>query len=414
MMPINSKTRHSKVCGIGLSLLCLLFSQALAFAQSVKLGSSYNLNYGPMPTASTVADVDRDGNMDLLVNYKGKMDGSQQGGLYWYQGPKLDGRLIYAEKNFQNFFTSLIVDDFNQDGKMDLIGLEVYLFITKSIADPGNKTFKVAAPLENVQVAVMATGDLNKDGYPDIAGIFRGSGDYGPNTLYWFENSGGTDPTFTQHQIPSAITHTSGGFVFVADMNGDGNLDIILTGYEGSAVYVNDGAKTPTFTEDYRTTGSIGAVRDFNGDGKTDMVMGVKDGMVLLENTGAKKLQFTPHPLTGISNSVSDLTVCDLDQDGDLDLAGLGYDQEKGYYPAYLENKGGWPTTYQYHKLGAWNDSSRIGPPLIAPLRAKNRYQVVVAFWDWDIFDPYGWITIYDTIVPHRNGVKIGAWSAYR
>lgn len=417
MVPLRSPIRClTKMFAWPLCLLTgLILHPVMASAQSVQLSGGTTLLSGVLPQDFRAADVDRDGNLDLVVSYASK--NGYPSGLAWYKGPQMPGHAIWSSKptDMNPVFYYIAVDDFNNDGKMDLVGLtNQELDWIPSIADAGTtKTVQKIMGLPGIQRCTMTTGDLNKDGYVDIVGSFRAYNNFGPDTLFWFENGKGTNPSFIKHQIPSTITNPYR--IVVTDLNGDGNLDIVLSGYgNGTAIYLNNGANPPVFTEDHLTTDSCMAdVKDLNGDGKPDILTTVfySGGMDWLENDGATPPRFIRHHLSNLW--LGNMKLCDLDQDGDLDIAGNDYDQNTNtFYLGYLENLGGQTPTYKYHLLKTLNDP--VTQLLIAPLGPNHRWQYVVGQWNNYVASPSGWITVYDTIVTRKTGVKGDAWNLYR
>ncbi len=126
------------------------------------------------------------------------------------------------------------------------------------------------------------------------------------------------------------------GATSLGDINGDGHLDIVITGEDSNlnpsaTVYLGDG--TGGFTEAGAGLTGVAYVKsnplgDINGDGHLDLVMTGSDGsnptatVYLGDGTGG----FTEAGagLTGVTNSFASLG--DIDGDGDLDLVVTGDD----------------------------------------------------------------------------------------
>jgi hypothetical protein len=165
--------------------------------------------------------------------------------------------------------------DFNKDGKLDLVVTVYDLFTTGLdfvVVMPGNGDGSFGTPSAvsgsgtlYVGAITAAVGDFNNDGNLDIATGIQTVG----ATLQGFIqiSLGNGDGTFhSTTNIPNVNTVTTP--LLVADINGDGNLDLVTGGY--GFFGQGDGA-FPTFQ------GSTGNptfvfVGDFNGDGRPDLL----------------------------------------------------------------------------------------------------------------------------------------------
>jgi uncharacterized repeat protein (TIGR01451 family) len=145
---------------------------------------------------------------------------------------------------------------------------------------------------------------------------------------------------FSAH--PSAPTFGTGGSKAIAlgDIDGDGDLDAIVTKYSGEAqaVYLNNGGgvfsahpSAPTFGGSASQAVALG---DVDGDGDLDALV-ANDGAaqdVYLNNGDG---EFSPHPISptfGAGNSHG-LALGDIDSDGDLDaLVANGNNQSQDVY----------------------------------------------------------------------------------
>ncbi len=162
----------------------------------------------------------------------------------------------------------------------------------------------------------LVVADLNKDGYPDLISFELVGIDTWP-VIVQLNNGDGT--------LGPAVSYAVGQpyDAVVADLNGDGNPDIIVASRTPAAVMVLLGNGDGTFKPAVSYSSPGGAVSlgagDVNGDGKIDVV--ASDGQssisVFLGN-GDGTLQ------TARSSSVSTpglLVLADFNQDHKLDLA---------------------------------------------------------------------------------------------
>jgi hypothetical protein len=185
----------------------------------------------------------------------------------------------------------------------------------------------------------LALGDLDGDGAPDVVAF---GGQLGASPFYMLNDGTG------KLRAPVAISFnpndnaenelTIGSNLAVVDMNGDGNLDIVLQPADTHyvVVFMNHGRATSWSYVDYDVfpgapqTPSLGgfAVADFNGDGKPDVAVLDKDNVniTVLPNTGNGTLGAPTHfTITNAGNPgtavINRLAAGDFDGDGKVDLA---------------------------------------------------------------------------------------------
>ncbi len=190
------------------------------------------------------------------------------------------------------------------------------------------------------------SGDLSASAFADLDGdgdLDAVVGNYwGP--LLYLENTGtALAPAFTQR---TGLDNPFDGMTFngkhptLADLDGDGDQDAVFTDSSGNVRYLeNTGtAAAPEFTERTGGTnpfsgtslgyGGAATLADLDGDGDLDAVLSMRYGSLgYLENTGtALAPAFTQR--TGLDNPVDGIdfgsfkapTFTDMDGDGDLDL----------------------------------------------------------------------------------------------
>ena len=207
------------------------------------------------------------------------------------------------------------VGDFNGDGIPDIVSAP-HGGIAISLGN-GDGTF--AAPLiPNVDSAdginAFGVGDFNGDGITDL---LVDDEDTGKLTVLL----GKGDGTFTVGQSMPFNTQS----IAVADFNGDGKLDLALSGSAQTTILLGNGDGTFTAAPNPPQIGSSQVVAaDFNGDGKIDLAVSPSNGAtsILLGNGDGTFTAAPNQPQIGSSQVVA----ADFNGDGKIDLAASASD----------------------------------------------------------------------------------------
>jgi hypothetical protein len=314
-------------------------------------------------SAPVFVDLDGDGDMDLI-------SGENGGNFFYFENTGSASAPAFAPASTNPFGlddtgyggSAPSFADLDGDGDMDLLngrgyGDFVYFENTGSSSSPvfaEASTNPFGLSRTGYSYSTPAFADLDGDGDMDLI-----SGDQYGNFFY-FENTGSSSsPAFAVVEAnPFGLSGT--GYAYsapaLADLDGDGDMDLLSGGREGNFFYFENRPLAPlafTFAEAstnpfglsgtgyYRSTPSFS---DLDGDGDMDLISGDQYGnFFYFENTGSSSspafAEASTNPFglsrTGYSYD-STPSFSDLDGDGDMDLLSGG---STGDF-VYFENTG--------------------------------------------------------------------------
>jgi Bacterial Ig-like domain (group 3)/FG-GAP-like repeat/FG-GAP repeat len=278
------------------------------------LGTDENQNYGSQnPSGSMVtADFNGDGNNDLDIleptqTYPfgqpfvlfGVGDGTFQTPLAISTGPSF-------------------VADVNNDGRSDMVSQAGNTIL--AMLGQANGTFsQVTTTLNYPTLGVAAVGDLNHDGKADVL-VFE------PYSMRLWLGKG--DGTFTQSGLVSSSQQLiNAESVIIADLDGDGNPDIIVVQYPNQVglpfpILIYYGNGDGTFQDGVLLPLSHSytqlVVADINRDNKPDLVLSDGAGIAVIANLGNRSFGSEEHFVAG--QKISGLSVADVNGDGFPDI----------------------------------------------------------------------------------------------
>jgi hypothetical protein len=329
----------------------LLLAGALATAQVTFSNTFYTDSQTGEALGITSGDFNRDGKPDVAV-------GTGQGVDIWTNigSGKFTGPVSYG---LSAIGASVLAADINNDGWLDLVVLSANDYssgVTQllTLLNNGDGTFRNGTAITTqLPPQSFALGDLNNDGKVDLVAL---ACDYSTTTAKCqFEVLLGSGTgTFSPHQTLAVANAGVSGPV-LADMNGDGKLDLVNTRSPKVFVWPGTGSgsfSTPTSFQPPGTDGVVGpVVGDFNNDARLDLaVLQNHCGVDGCDNTSSQtvyvyknngSLSFSlASTLTPAGAAGSTLYVSDLNGDQNMDLILLNNNFRYGDYAEYLLGKG--------------------------------------------------------------------------
>ncbi len=264
------------------------------------------------PISVTFGDFDGDADLDLAAS------GTDDGVLRWYRN---DGGVFNASTVIDISITGIYglnAADIDGDGIAELFassyaeGKELVVYRTNGSAFGAAHVISNAAGTSGTYPHV---ADMNGDGKLDVV-VFG----FGPD-IRWFAGDG--LGAFAAETIVPGVSSQSYGQV--GDIDNDGDVDLIYASYEVGKIYwrFNDGAGI--FSEPMELTGGPGlsadGLADVNGDGYLDIIGNEWFTGKVSVYPNLKNGQFgAGDEVVGVPGSISDIKTGDVDRDGDLDL----------------------------------------------------------------------------------------------
>ena len=287
-------------------------------------------------------DVDGDGDLDVVTSTHGT------GIIEWHENNGAGG-FTSTHAIFDGAYAyDATGADLDGDGDMDLIGLmhdggELLWF-----RNDGNQNFSSQIHLGSNQsfAAAVTTGDFNGDGFIDIASTGHNSGSV---KIMTNDGAGNFTPTLVNVGSSDAL---SPGLESI-DLDGDGDLDLLVSDRAGDKVYFLDNNGSGTYTQKVLTSANDPyglAAADLDGDGDIDIAVAADtDNQFLwLENDGSEN--FTKHVVASGASSAWSVAIADVNGDGTQDIIGGKYGGGAAWYDLNLLTRG--VSTLDFGNLG--------------------------------------------------------------
>ncbi len=288
-----------------------------------------------------VADFNGDGYVDIVIS--GLNAGQKYCKIFKNNG---DNTFSVLDAPIEDVaYGTVLWADFNNDGILDLFtcGINQAGKYVSRMYKGGNNTFT----LVNTIIPSISSGsavilDINNDRMVDIA--LTGYNSIGQIVSYLYKNKG----NFNFENVNTGFERVVNGGMVAADINADGFTDIIITGTNHlnkkvSELYLNNNGtfiRSATAGLDSLSSSSVG-IADFDGDGYPDILMtgtdnrGFYNTILYLNN---RDNTFTRNATLFPAFTMASAAIADFDKDHRMDIILFGKTYTGNYTYLYTNN----------------------------------------------------------------------------
>jgi len=274
--------------------------------------------------AAVFADFDNDGDLDLFNGHT--WSGHHR--LYRNEG---DARFVDISDSAGIDVRDLGprgvgAADLDGDGLLDIVVTAWQDFIPNVYMNRGGMRFKRSRLQGDADPSFANQGlalvDISGDGKPDIAlSAFEhvpGVGAIAILTNEWPRFVENTAFTGLEYAQTTSDFRGTNGYSF-QDIDNDGDLDVVITGFHGSKLYRNNGEGRFNLVRLFEGVHYTAAFGDVDNDGDLDLYLAGDDGIYLNDGSGAFRI-VGEIGLEGIGTDARSAVFADMDNNGSLDL----------------------------------------------------------------------------------------------
>jgi hypothetical protein len=288
------------------------------------------------------ADVDGDGDMDVIVAaYYGVADPpppppeDRNGRYAWFENVNGDGSAWTTHLMAELYWGACWVDsgDVDGDGDTDVVGASqltsgVYeqdgdIVWLENLDGAGDEWMAHDLETDFAHGFQAHLADLDVDGDLDVVGTDSGR-------VAWYENRNGDGSLWIRRFVTTDIA--GAGYFSVGDIDSDGDPDLLGTGYNTAQIgwWENTAGNGTVWFPHYVVNASqtqLVRLADMNGDGDLDVLITRVPGdptvnqAYWIESVDGEGVVWEPHLITADLDSRTWIVAADIDNDGKLDAA---------------------------------------------------------------------------------------------
>ena len=286
------------------------------------------------------------------------------GGIWWWQNTDGRGKTwlkCTVDANVSGT-RSVYPADVDRDGDVDIIGSATgnTLAWWENIRSNGSAWVKHSVDESVGGRQLVYAADVDGDGDIDVVGATWLDGG-----IHWWENESGNGKSWQKHTIDSETeknycrTHC----LRVADMDGDGKLDVVASAGRESGInwWQNPKAADEPWKRHYvvSSDGEVESVypADLDADGDMDLIGSIRrhDGLTWWENTNATATEWAKHVIDSSYHAEQRVDAADMDGDGDTDILGAA---QRINAIIWWENKNGKAGEWVKHVISKSSDDA--------------------------------------------------------
>jgi hypothetical protein len=273
------------------------------------------------PVSIAVGDLNNDHWLDIVVTNNGTNNIAI---FFGYENGSFGNQITYST-SYDSLPYFVVVADFNHDHYLDIAVANYGTDNVGVFLGYGNGSFTTqttySTSLRSSPYSI-AVNDFNNDGQLDIVVANSGTNNVG----ILLGNGNGTFLSQTTYSISPGSRPQS---IIIGDFNQDNQLDIAVSNYATSNIsiligYDNGSFATPTMHSTGINSGPLGmGVGDFNNDNQSDIAVvnyDLNNVFVLIGYSMIQSKNPTSYS-TGVGSSPFQIAIGDFDNDTHLDLA---------------------------------------------------------------------------------------------
>jgi hypothetical protein len=266
------------------------------------------------------ADVDGDGDTDIL----GASTGDDK--ILWWENLAGDGS-VWSEHIVDDFFwvaISVQGADVDGDGDVDILGaayLDDDITWWENVTGDGSAWSEHTLNGDFNGVNCVRAADMDGDGDLDVLGSAQDV-----DRIAWWENLAGNGTGWAEHTVDGNIETVRS--VHPADMDGDGDLDIVGVAFSIHQVawWKNTSGNGLSWSkhlvDDFFQIANFVHAADIDGDADMDIVAVAErdDDVAWWENLDGEGSAWDKHPVDNFFDQANSVHAADVDGDGDVDI----------------------------------------------------------------------------------------------